>query len=58
MKKRLTLIGLSVMLVAMLIVIGVTTFAEDGEFTRELTVNGISVTVGGKTITAYSDPVD
>ena len=59
MKKRLTLIGLSVLLVAMLLIAGISTFALDGEYTRDITVTNISVTVGGKTISgAYSDPVD
>ena len=59
MKKRLTLIGLSVLLVAMLLIAGISTFAADGEFTRDITVTNISVNVGGKTISnAYSDPVD
>lgn len=59
MKKRLTLIGLSVLLVAMLLIAGITTFAVDGDYTRDITVTNISVTVGGKTISnAYSDPVD
>ena len=59
MKKRLTLIGLSVLLVAMMLIAGITAFAIDGEYTRDITVTNISVTVGGKTISnAYSDPVD
>ncbi len=50
MKKRLTLIGLSVMLVVLMLVAGISTFAADGEYTRDITVRNISVTVGGNTI--------
>ena len=59
MKKRLTLIGLGVAILLLSLIIGITAFAADGEFTRDVTVRGITVTVGGKTIDkVYSDPVD
>ena len=47
MSKRFILIGLSVMLI---IALSVIVFAADGEFTRDITVRGITVTVGDKTI--------
>lgn len=56
MSKRFILIGLCVMLV---IAGSVIAFAADGEFSRDITVRGITVTVGDKTIeNVYSDPVD
>ena len=59
MKKRLTLIGMSVLLAVVMLVVGITAFAADGEFTRDVTVSGLTVTVGGKTVSGvYSDPVD
>ena len=46
-----------VLVLAMLPLTALTAFA-DGEFTRELSVTGITVSVGGKTIeNVYSDPV-
>jgi len=56
MSKRFIQIGLCVILVMTLSVVA---FAADGEFTRDITVRGITVTVGDKTIeNVYSDPVD
>lgn len=58
MKKRLTLIGISILLVALVMLAGISAFAADGETTRDMTVNGISVTVGGTTVSGvFSDPV-
>ena len=56
MSKRFIQIGLCIMLVIALSVIA---YAADGEYSRDITVRGITVTVGGKTVeNVYSDPVD
>ena len=57
MKKKITLACLSALLVAIVMLIGITAFAAEGEYTRRVSVNNITVTVGGTTVNAYSDPV-
>jgi len=58
MKKRLTLIGISILLVALVMLAGISAFADGAEeTTRFLNVDGITVKVGNTTIeNAYSDP--
>ena len=57
-KRKITLIiSAFVLSLVMVIVFAATaTAAQEGEFERDLTVNGVTVTAGGTTITASSDP--
>ena len=56
MSRRFIVIGLCI---ALVMALSIVVFAADGEYTRDITVRGITVTVGNKTIEgAYSDPVD
>ena len=57
--KTKTKILLCVLIVTLLMVLGITASAADGEYTREPTVTGITAKVGSTTISnIYSDPVD
>ncbi len=59
MKRKLFKLGLGCLIVALLMVCGISVFAIDGEYTRDITVMDITVTANGQTITnVYSDPVD
>ena len=58
MKRNLAKISICLLIVTILMVCGLTASAAEGEFTRDVTVQGITVSVGNKTVTAYSDPVD
>ncbi|MBE6532062.1 MAG: hypothetical protein E7676_00960 [Ruminococcaceae bacterium] len=56
--KTKTKILLCVLIVTLLMVLGITASAADGEYTREPTVTGITAKVGSTTISnIYSDPV-
>ena len=60
MKNKLTKIVLCLLVASIMMIIGLTASAAvEGETSRDLTVKGITVTVGGNTISdAYSDPAD
>lgn len=60
MKTRLFKISLCILVIALLAAIGLSvTAAQEGEYTRDITVRDITVTVGDKTVNyVYSDPVD
>lgn len=60
MKRKLIKIALCVLIVSLLTVCGVVIFAaQEGEYTRDISVTGITVTVGGNTISGVtSDPAD
>lgn len=59
MKNRTTKIILCALIATLLLIFGIVASAVDGEFTREPTVNGVTVTVGSTTISSlYTDPVD
>ncbi len=60
MKRNLFRIGLCVLLVSLLAVSGVMIFAaQEGEYTRDISIRGITVTVGENTISGVSsDPAD
>ena len=58
MKKNLLKLGLGVLMLSLLLLVGFGSFAaQEGEFSRDLTVYGITVSVGNNTIeNVYSDP--
>ena len=60
MKRKLFKLGLCVLIVSLLAVCGVVIFAaQEGEYTRDISQTGITVTVGENTITGVSsDPAD
>ena len=58
MKRNLTKLSICLFIISLLIIFGLTASAAEGEYTRDITVQGVTVTVGGQTVTAYSDPVD
>ena len=59
MKTRTTKIVLCALLSVILLIFGSAALAADGEFTRDLTVSGVTVQVGSTTISGvYTDPVD
>ena len=60
MKRKSFRLVLCVLVISLLLVFALPIFAaQEGEYTRDVTVRDISVTVGDKTINyVYSDPVD
>lgn len=60
MKRNLIRIGVCVLLVSLLVVSGVIIFAaQEGEYARDVSIRGITVTVGENTLSGVSsDPVD
>ena len=59
MKRKFTKLGIGFLIVVLLIALSVGVFALDGEYTRDVTVHGLSITANGQTITGVlSDPVD
>ena len=59
MKRKLFKLSLCLIAVSLLLAVGLIAFAAGDEFTRDLTVRGITVSAGDKTIeNVYSDPVD
>lgn len=59
MKRNLIKLSLCLIAVSLLLAVGIVAFAAGEESTRDLTVRGITVSAGNKTIDGvYSDPVD
>ena len=60
MKRNLFRIGLCVLIASLLVIGGVLIFAaQEGEYTRDISKTGITVTAGDNTISGvYSDPAD
>ena len=59
MKKRSYIIITACVIMTLLaLIIGITASAAEGESDRNLSVTGVTVTVGGTTLNAYSDPVN
>lgn len=59
MKRNLIKLGVFLIAVALVLSMSIVAFAAGEEYTRDLTVRGITVSTGDKTIDGvYSDPVD
>lgn len=60
MKRNLFRIGLCVLIASILVIGGVLIFAaQEGEYTRDVSIRGITVSAGNNTISGvFSDPVD
>ncbi|MBO5715029.1 MAG: family 10 glycosylhydrolase [Clostridia bacterium] len=59
MKRKVLKISVVCLILFLIAIIGVCVFAIEGEYTRDVTKMGLTVTANGQTITGvYSDPVD
>ena len=59
MKRKVLKISLVCLILSLVAVIGIGIFAIEGEYTRDITKYGLTVTANGQVITGvYSDPVD
>ncbi len=59
MRTSLLRLTICLLAISLIMALGITAMAEEGEYNRDVTVRGVTVTAGGTTISGlYTDPVD